>query len=176
VVWSNAYSEAKGLTPYYYLQGTGDFTDSAKVLRESEGTGTANGSGKAEKAVFNASANGFRLPTTAQWEYAARGGVPSTGTPWTLTYAGSNTVDGVAWYTSNSGSATHEVKTKTANDAGLYDMSGNVYEWCQDNSDAYRVARGGAWNYSEIHCAVSYSANSNPGNGSGHLGFRVVCP
>ena len=75
----------------------------------------------------------FRLPTEAEWEYAARGGNKSKG----YKYSGSNTIDNVAWYTSNSGSETHDVKTKQANELGIYDMSGNVYEWCQDWYDSY---------------------------------------
>jgi formylglycine-generating enzyme required for sulfatase activity len=183
VIWCNAYSEAKGLTPYYYLEGTGDFTDSTKVLRESEGTTITRGNGKAEKAVFNTSANGFRLPTEAQWEYAARGGVPGNAA-WTYTYAGTAT-EGTgtgqsgdyAWYSGNSGDATHEVKTKAQNSVGLYDMSGNVREWCWDiYSGTYRVLRGGYYFVIAPFCAVAYRTNYGyPDDRSSSSGFRVVC-
>ncbi|GHT68840.1 hypothetical protein FACS1894110_17250 [Spirochaetia bacterium] len=138
VVWCNAYSEAMGRTPYYYLAGTSNFADSTRVLRVCSPDTTTEGSGNEENAAFNtSSANGYRLPTGAQWEYAARGGVPGTvGTPWTYTYAGTNTagtgagqLGDYAWYDANSGQNTHAVKTKNANSAGLYDMSGNVREW-----------------------------------------------
>jgi formylglycine-generating enzyme required for sulfatase activity len=169
VVWCNAYSEAAGRTPVYYFGGT--------VLRQSEGDSVTGGNGKADKAVPNSSANGYRLPSSAQWEYAARGGVPSASTPWTYTYAGSNTEDDVAWYTTNSGDTTHPVKAKAVNDRGLYDMSGNVGEWCWDlYSGTYRVYRGGSWFNAASGCAVSVWSSYNPYIRFPYLGFRVVCP
>ena len=106
----------------------------------------------------------FRLPTEAEWEYAARGGTKSNG----YKYSGSNNLDDVAWYDSN----THPVATKQANELGIYDMSGNVREWCQDWYDAYssldqinpigpssgskRVVRGGGWSGEWGPCRSSY--------------------
>ena len=111
----------------------------------------------------------FRLPTEAEWEYAARGGKKSKG----YTYSGSNAIGNVAWYSDNSGDITHEVGTKQANELGIYDMSGNVWEWCQDwfgktyyenssttdphgpVSGTYRVLRGGSWFLSARYCRVA---------------------
>ena len=127
----------------------------------------------------------FRLPTEAEWEYAARGGNKSKG----YKYSGSNTIGNVAWYDSNSGSKTHDVKTKQANELGIYDMSGNVYEWCQDyygnyssgsqtnpigpTSGSDRVYRGGSWLINAKCCRVSYRYGNNPDDASGNLGLRL---
>ena len=128
----------------------------------------------------------FRLPTEAEWEYAARGGNKSQG----YKYSGSNTIGNVAWYTDNSSSTTHDVKTKQANELGIYDMSGNVWEWCHDwygsyssgsqtnptgpSSGSYRVYRGGGWNDYAEGCRVSYRLRSNPGGWAGYLGLRLA--
>lgn len=139
----------------------------------------------------------FCLPTEAEWEYAARGGNKSRG----YKYAGSNTIGEVAWYRDNAydvgyGSpayGTHPVGTKSPNELGLYDMSGNVWEWCSDRygeyssssqtnptgptSGSYRVPRGGSWfNYAQ-NCRVSFRGNNGgPGNRA-DLGFRLaLCP
>jgi formylglycine-generating enzyme required for sulfatase activity len=186
VVWCNAYSEAAGKAPVYYLEGTSDFRDTTKVLRESGGSGADSGDGKAEKAVIYSNANGYRLPTDAEWEYAARGGVPGPGTPWTYTYAGSDTVGEVAVYNGNSGGQTAAVKSKTgglyngANSLGLYDMSGNVWEWCWDatgTSRVERVQRAGSWYASALGCEVANrGVYIGPGARLVDLGFRVACP
>ena len=131
----------------------------------------------------------YRLPTEAEWEYAARGGNKSKG----YKYSGSNTIGDVAWYTSNSGSKTHPVGQKQPNELGIYDMSGNVYEWCSDwySSSYYssspqtnptgptrgsrRVYRGGSWYNGAYYCRVSYRGNDYPGDRYNGMGFRIVC-
>ena len=128
----------------------------------------------------------FRLPTEAEWEYAARGGNKSKG----YKYSGSNTPGSVAWYGDNSGSKTHPVKTKAANELGLYDMSGNVWEWCSDwygdyssdaqtnpkgaSSGSYRVLRGGGWFSIAGYCRVSSRNRYDPSSRYNGLGLRLV--
>ena len=128
----------------------------------------------------------FRLPTEAEWEYAARGGNKSNG----YKYSGSNSIDDVAWYTSNSGSKTHPVGTKSPNELGIYDMSGNVWEWCQDWKGSYssgsqtnpqgqssgspRVLRGGSWRNNAEDCRVSDRNADPPGHRILNVGFRLA--
>ena len=134
----------------------------------------------------NLTGKNFRLPTEAEWEYAARGGNKSKG----YKYAGSNTLGDVAWYADNSGSKTHPVKQKQANELGLYDMSGNVYEWCHDwygnysssaqtnptgvTSGSYRVYRGGAWGSYADYCRVSSRSNYIPEDTDDYIGLRLA--
>jgi formylglycine-generating enzyme required for sulfatase activity len=128
----------------------------------------------------------FRLPTEAEWEFAARGGNSSQG----YIYAGSNTVGDVAWYKSNSDGTTHPVATKAPNELGLYDMSGNVYEWCQDwygsysssdqtdpvgpSSGSNRVLRGGNLYYYATDCRVSARCTFRPYYRNKGFGLRLA--
>ena len=120
-------------------------------------------------------ANGYRLPFEAEWEWAARGGVE-------YEYAGSDSIDEVAWYDENSGGATHNVGEKQPNGYGLYDMSGNVWEWCADDWDTpgehrpgapKRVRRGGSWYYPAVYCRLSRRSFLSPDYRFDNLGLRL---
>ena len=140
------------------------------------------------RLLSNKTGRTYTLPTEAQWEYAARGGNKNEGAK----YAGSNMIDAVAWYTDNSGSSTHIVGSKRANALGIYDMSGNVSEWCKDwyassyvsydtnnpegpSSGGSRVLRGGDFYDTAFNCRVAYRCGSSPDNSTNAWGFRVVC-
>jgi formylglycine-generating enzyme required for sulfatase activity len=128
----------------------------------------------------------FRLPTEAEWEYAARGGRKSQ----CFKYVGGNDIDKVAWYDGNSGVKTHSVKQKNANELGLYDMTGNVWEWCQDWFGSYsgssqtnptgpstgsnRVLRGGSWSNSARICRVATRSYYSPDYRRSGIGFRLA--
>ena len=128
----------------------------------------------------------YRLPTEAEWEYAARGGKGSKGTK----YSGGRSLDNAGWYEANCNKQTHPVAQKKANELGLYDMSGNVWEWCKDWYGAYssdaqtnpkgetsgtnRVMRGGGWRSAAEICRVDIRNDSDPSNRYSFIGFRVV--
>lgn len=115
----------------------------------------------------------FRLPTEKEWEYAAKGGSKSRG----YEYSGSNDVYRVAWYDENSGSQTHPVAQKLDNELGIYDMSGNVWEWCSDlwsSNSSFRVNRGGSWFSSAADCRVACRGCNAPGNRNDGLGLRLA--
>lgn len=117
----------------------------------------------------------FRLPTEAEWKYAAKGGNKSKG----YIYAGSDDIDKVAWYDGNSNNSTHPVKQWSPNELGIYDMSGNVWEWCEDlynPSSSSRVLRGGSWYSDARRCRVSNRYFGVPDYGSDCIGFRLVLP
>ena len=140
------------------------------------------------RLLSNKTGRTYTLPTEAQWEYAARGGKKNEETK----YAGSNMIDAVAWYDDISDWSSHPCGTKRANALGIYDMSGNVYEWCKDwysnsytsydtnnptgpSSGSFRVCRGGCWYLHKRWCRVAFRKKESPNSRYRTLGFRVVC-
>ena len=189
LVYCNKRSIAEGLTPCYSIKDSTNPEEWGELptawddpLRDTWDVATCD---------FNA--NGYRLPTEAEWEYAARAG---DNTVDSLTYSGTSDVNKLgdyAWYYDNLNGTTHEVGTKKANAFGLYDMSGNVYEWCwnwltseyDENTEggdnttgssagSFRVCRGGGWIDGSGGCTVSFRLENSPGSRGSFLGFRVV--
>ncbi len=158
VKWCNARSEKEGKTAVYQANG--------EVYRSGE-----FGLDGSAAVTMKSGANGYRLPLDREWEWAARGGVSSKG----YTYSGSNVVGEVAWSSENIGWGTHAVGGKKANELGLYDMSGNVWEWVWDLWSAGRRSRGGSWDDTASTCAVVGRNNDGAPTVSGtNGGFRVV--
>ena len=174
IAYCNKLSLKENLTPCYSVSGVTDWEN----LAYSSIPTTSDDNWDA--LTYDKEADGYRLPTDAEWEQLARGGE-------NYTYAGSNTLDDVAWYNS-SNTGTREVKTKQANGYGLYDMSGNVWEWCYDwydtvssstadtgaSSGSGRVRRGGSWCSGDGFCQVSLRDYGSPYGRSCYYGLRVV--
>ena len=166
VTWCNAKSEKGGFDPVYY-------TTNGAIIRNMG----------SPIAVMNAAANGYRLPMETEWEFAARGGTMSEGYPYSGSYTGGN----VAWYFDNSigaacnyyaGCGSWPVGRKQANELGIYDMSGNIAEWCFDlytNIPSHHVVRGGSWTASSLdYCQVGYRSSAYVDDEYYSVGFRVA--
>ena len=180
IAYCNKRSLAENLTPCYSVNGITDWENLAYSSIPTTDNATWNA------ATCNWTANGYRLPIEAEWEYAARGGNGLTGTQYT--YSGSDTIDEVAWYSENSDGKTHEVKKLSPNNLEIFDMSGNVWEWCWDwygdISDgtaaigsvfsSYRVKRGGPYTDDTYNNAVYIRYGSSYLNQYDSIGFRVV--
>jgi formylglycine-generating enzyme required for sulfatase activity len=189
IAFCNKLSLTKGKEPVYRVNGVGNWEGLAyNAIPTSSDKDWDN-------AVWDTVKNGFRLPTEMEWTWAAMGAADSTNDPgYTKAFAESTKNAGIgdyAWYDANSGYKTHEVGGKAANELGLRDMSGNVWEWCWDwygdypageqtdytgpNQGLYRVIRGGGWFNFASYCTLATRNYAGPELRNYDLGFRVVC-
>ena len=181
IVFCNRLSIAEGLSPAYRISGSTNPSDWGGIPSRPD-IGMAI---EWHQAVVVSGSNGYRLPTDAQWEYAAKGGNPLAAGWVGYSYSGSDTPDDVAWYGGNNNGMTHEVGKKQPNKLGIYDMSGNVWEWCWDRrgegdyqvgGDYYRYYRGGSYKYSLFNSRIAYSYTTSPSDQDSSIGFRLVRP
>ncbi|MCM3925623.1 formylglycine-generating enzyme family protein [Frankia sp. AiPs1] len=168
VRFCNALSSHEGLTPVYRLPADGG--DAQLGAGDGDGGDGGSGSDAVEEVGWDAGADGYRLPTEAEWEHACRAG--TTGPRYGL-------LDDIAWYRANAGERPHDVGGRTPNAWGLHDMLGNVWEWCWDIYDAevygsYRVLRGGGWFDEPWSCRASVRRRSHPTLRLDDLGLRVA--
>ena len=123
-----------------------------------------------EKPSINLSKSGYRLLSSAEWEWAARGGEKGHN----YEYSGSDNLDEVAWYEDNSNKTTHPIMSKKPNELGIYDMSGNIWEWCWDRRGSFRVIRGGSYSSDPELCGFSGIGSNDPSGMLNDLGFRLA--